>query len=72
MLSLRIRVLASGLVALALFAISPIVADPAGAAVHSVTNGNDSGAGSFRQAVLDANADVDPSSSTSHPGSTSP
>lgn len=43
---------------------------PGSAGSHQVTNGNDSGPGSYRQAVLDAAADVDPVTISFDPGLT--
>jgi hypothetical protein len=49
--------------ALAAFVLALAAARPAAALLYIVTNADDSGAGSFRQAILDANANGDPANS---------
>jgi hypothetical protein len=49
------RMAAAGLIVLLLLAGLPLIARPAQAATHTVTNTNDSGPGSLRQALINAN-----------------
>lgn len=46
--------------ALFVAAVIMLAAGPASASTHSVTNGGDAGAGSYRQAIIDANGDGTP------------